>query len=102
MPKVDRFRLPNSRKSESEADFVGLRLMSSVFIMMIKYGFVGSADISRRACYDPSESTRMWQRMSESEGGKGGLNVDFLSTHPANAKRIQVRPNITESSNKYQ
>lgn len=34
----------------------------------------------------------MWQRMSESEGGAGGggLNVDFLSTHPANAKRIQV------------
>jgi predicted Zn-dependent protease len=31
----------------------------------------------------------MWQRMSESEGG-GGLSVDFLSTHPANAKRIKV------------
>lgn len=27
--------------------------------------------------------------MSESEGG-GGVNVDFLSTHPANAKRIKV------------
>ena len=33
--------------------------------------------------------------MSESEGGSGGLNVDFLSTHPANAKRIQVRLNNT-------
>lgn len=33
----------------------------------------------------------MWQRMSESEGGSGGSSVDFMSTHPANAKRIQVR-----------
>ena len=32
----------------------------------------------------------MWQRMSESEGGGKGINVDFMSTHPANAKRIQV------------
>ena len=32
--------------------------------------------------------------MSESEKGSGGggvANVDFLSTHPANAKRIKVR-----------
>ena len=35
----------------------------------------------------------MWQRMSESEGGGKGLNVDFMSTHPANAKRIQVSSN---------
>ncbi|WVQ78785.1 hypothetical protein IAT38_000876 [Cryptococcus sp. DSM 104549] len=65
-------QLPNSRKNESEADFIGLRLMS-------------------RACFDPTESTKMWQRMSESEGGGGkGLgSVDFLSTHPANAKRIK-------------
>jgi hypothetical protein len=28
--------------------------------------------------------------MSESEGG-GGLPTDFLSTHPANEKRIKVR-----------
>jgi len=62
-------QLPNSRKSESEADFIGLRLMA-------------------KACFDPAESTKMWQRMSESEGGQG-LNVDFLSTHPANAKRIK-------------
>lgn len=31
----------------------------------------------------------MWERMSESEGG-GGSSMDFLSTHPANAKRIKV------------
>ncbi|WVR03778.1 hypothetical protein IAU60_000773 [Kwoniella sp. DSM 27419] len=62
-------QLPNSRKNESEADFIGLRLMS-------------------KACFDPTESTKMWQRMSESEQGQG-LPTDFLSTHPANAKRIK-------------
>ncbi|GFZ42524.1 hypothetical protein JCM24511_00240 [Saitozyma sp. JCM 24511] len=62
-------QLPNSRKSESEADFIGLRLMS-------------------RACFDPSESTKMWERMSQSEGGSGS-SIDFLSTHPANARRIK-------------
>lgn len=31
----------------------------------------------------------MWERMSQSEGGRGS-NVDFLSTHPANTKRIKV------------
>lgn len=66
-------QLPNSRKNESEADFIGLRLMS-------------------RACFDPTESSKMWQRMSASEGGKG-LSVDFLSTHPANAKRIKQLEN---------
>ncbi|ORY22491.1 peptidase family M48-domain-containing protein [Naematelia encephala] len=64
-------QLPNSRTSESEADYIGLRLMS-------------------RACYNPEESTRMWQRMSESEKGRSVAgSVDFLSTHPANAKRIK-------------
>ncbi|WWC68580.1 uncharacterized protein I206_102510 [Kwoniella pini CBS 10737] len=62
-------QLPNSRKNESEADFIGLRLMS-------------------KACFDPHESTKMWQRMSESEQGRG-LPTDFLSTHPANEKRIK-------------
>ncbi|WVO18688.1 hypothetical protein L204_106408 [Cryptococcus depauperatus] len=62
-------QLPNSRKNESEADFIGLRLMS-------------------RACFNPSESTKMWERMSASEKGRG-LPTDFLSTHPANDKRIK-------------
>lgn len=47
---------------------------------------------NRRACFDPTESSKMWQRMSASEGGKG-LSVDFLSTHPANAKRIKQLEN---------
>ncbi|KAL0252311.1 hypothetical protein I308_101700 [Cryptococcus tetragattii IND107] len=45
-----------------------------------------------RACFDPTESSKMWERMSASEGGKG-LSVDFLSTHPANAKRIKQLEN---------
>ncbi|WWC87947.1 uncharacterized protein L201_002847 [Kwoniella dendrophila CBS 6074] len=62
-------QLPNSRKNETEADFIGLHLMS-------------------KACFDPTESTKMWKRMSESEEGQG-LPTDFLSTHPANEKRIR-------------
>jgi len=33
----------------------------------------------------------MWERMSESESGgmKGLAGADFMSTHPANAKRIK-------------
>lgn len=65
-------QLPNSRKSESEADHIGIHLMA-------------------KACYDPRESTKMWERMSQSEkGSSGGIaSVDFMSTHPANAKRIK-------------
>ncbi|EIW68973.1 hypothetical protein TREMEDRAFT_39304 [Tremella mesenterica DSM 1558] len=71
-------QLPNSRKSESEADYIGLRLMA-------------------KACFDPSESTEMWQRMSLAEKGTK-VDVDFLSTHPANAKRIkQLREWLPEA-----
>ncbi|KAG8948331.1 hypothetical protein FRC04_009827 [Tulasnella sp. 424] len=67
--------LPNSRTMESEADNVGLRLMA-------------------QACFDPRESVRMWERMSEVEKKEGGGGLfsfgggDFLQTHPANEKRI--------------
>jgi predicted Zn-dependent protease len=30
----------------------------------------------------------MWERMQQSEGGSGGM--DFLSTHPANERRIKA------------
>ncbi|KDQ17389.1 hypothetical protein BOTBODRAFT_172436 [Botryobasidium botryosum FD-172 SS1] len=65
--------LPNSRALETEADNIGLRLMS-------------------KACYDPREASKMWVRMTESEPtGKGlfGGGTDFISTHPANEKRIK-------------
>ncbi|KAF8321362.1 hypothetical protein DL93DRAFT_2093982 [Clavulina sp. PMI_390] len=82
--------LPNSRTQESEADAIGLRLMS-------------------KACFDPREAAQMWVRMEhaeheedkESSGGIGAWfcalilggsvgNVDFLSTHPASGKRIKA------------
>lgn len=65
--------LPNSRKNESEADFIGLQLANA-------------------ACFDPRSATGLWQRMGGAEGGggkKGGVNVDFLSTHPASGKRVE-------------
>ncbi|KAG8968527.1 hypothetical protein FRC03_007178 [Tulasnella sp. 419] len=73
--------LPNSRSMESEADQVGLRLMA-------------------QACYDPRESTKLWERMSQLEAQSSGAkwwnfgakmsDVDFVSTHPANSKRIKA------------
>lgn len=43
---------------------------------------------------DPT-TRRVWSRMSESEKGSGiagkAASVDFMSTHPANEKRIKVR-----------
>lgn len=89
-----------------------------------------------KACYDPREASQMWVRMSSSERGGGGggsgpsseegegggwfswlkalitqgsvSDVDFLSTHPANGKRVKVRlfflfsflntPNVNEYS----
>jgi len=66
--------LPKSRKQESEADIVGLSLMS-------------------QACFNPSEAPDVWKRMSASEKtGLGSIlsNLDFLSTHPASQKRMRA------------
>ncbi|GMK55599.1 hypothetical protein CspeluHIS016_0206550 [Cutaneotrichosporon spelunceum] len=65
--------LPNSRTSETEADEIGLRLMA-------------------KACYDPSEAPKVWERMSEMGGGGG--SIDILSTHPANRKRIKAEKEL--------
>ncbi len=68
--------LPNSRKTETEADYIGLQLMA-------------------RACFDPSEAPHLWERMQSSEGGgKAGGGIgdavqSVLSTHPVNSARIK-------------
>ncbi|KAI0462978.1 hypothetical protein LJB42_003782 [Komagataella kurtzmanii] len=67
-------QMPASREMETEADYIGLMLMS-------------------QSCYDPQEAPRLWQRMAEHEksGAARGMGSvpEFLSTHPASRRRIQ-------------
>lgn len=60
--------LPFSRNHESEADYIGLMYMA-------------------RACYDPSEAPKVWQRMGELKDG--AEPNEFQSTHPSNETRIE-------------
>jgi predicted Zn-dependent protease len=60
--------LPWGRAQESEADHVGLILMA-------------------KAGYDPRAARDLWTRMAEA--AKGQRPPEFLSTHPAEATRIQ-------------
>ena len=58
--------LPFSRSHETEADEIGLKMMS-------------------QAGYDPRESVEFWDRFAQASGGKGP--PAFLSTHPSSDKR---------------
>lgn len=60
--------LPWGRAQESEADHVGLILMA-------------------KAGYDPRAALDLWKRMADA--AKGQRPPEFLSTHPAEATRIQ-------------
>jgi len=60
--------LPFSRLHENEADRLGL-----IFMAM--------------AGYNPNEAVAFWQRMAAEK--KGAQSPEFLSTHPADATRIQ-------------
>lgn len=60
--------LPFSRDHESEADYMGLIYMA-------------------RACFDPTEAPRLWERMGAASGGRGP--AEFASTHPSNETRIR-------------
>ncbi len=67
--------LPYSRKHEYEADYMGIVFMEI-------------------AGYDSASAIDFWTKMS---GGSTNAN-DFLSTHPADSKRIaQIRSRMSEA-----
>lgn len=74
--------LPFSRTQESEADVIGLDLMS-------------------RAGFDPRQSVNLWENMSKAAGGAGP--PEFLSTHPSSAARIEnLKVNIPDAVPAYE
>ncbi len=60
--------LPFSRDHESEADYMGLLFVA-------------------RACFDPTEAPKLWERMGQMNQGK--QPSEFMSTHPSNETRIR-------------
>jgi len=62
-------QLPNSRSQEAEADRIGIELAA-------------------KAGFDPHAALTLWQKMAKASGGGG--KTDFLSTHPANEKRLEA------------
>lgn len=76
--------LPFSRGHETEADKIGLYLMSI-------------------AGYNPDEAAELWKRMKANSGGQAP--PEFLSTHPSNDSRIQnlqaLVPKAKEEAKKF-
>ncbi|MDN3492106.1 M48 family metallopeptidase [Winogradskyella bathintestinalis] len=76
--------LPFSRSHETEADKIGLYLMSI-------------------AGYNPTEAAELWKRMKANSGGQS--QPEFLSTHPSNDSRIQnlqaLAPQAKAEAKKY-
>jgi predicted Zn-dependent protease len=60
--------MPYSRIHESEADIIGVDLMA-------------------KAGFDPQQSVILWQKMSQAS--QGNQPIEFMSTHPAHATRIE-------------
>ncbi|ODV84689.1 hypothetical protein CANARDRAFT_200182 [[Candida] arabinofermentans NRRL YB-2248] len=61
-------QLPASRVMETEADYIGLMVMS-------------------RACYNPHEAPLFWKRMVDFEKSLGGSVPELLATHPSSQRR---------------
>lgn len=61
--------LPYSRDHETEADLIGLSLMA-------------------KAGFDPTQSITLWQKMAQANQN-AQQPVEFMSTHPGHATRIQ-------------
>jgi predicted Zn-dependent protease len=60
--------MPYSRTHESEADTIGIDLMA-------------------KAGFDPRQSIGLWQKMAQASQGQ--QPIEFMSTHPSHATRIQ-------------
>jgi predicted Zn-dependent protease len=60
--------MPYSRAQESEADIIGVDLMA-------------------KAGFDPRQSVNLWLKMEQASQGR--QPIEFMSTHPAHATRIQ-------------
>jgi predicted Zn-dependent protease len=50
------------------------------------------------AGYDPSEAISFWERMA---AGKSASAVEFMSTHPSDANRIQQMKVVLEEAKGY-
>ena len=76
------FVLPYSRKHESEADEMGIHIMS-------------------QAGYDPNEAPKFWERFAASHSGQ--KPVEFSSTHPSDERRAAaLRELLPKASEEYQ
>ena len=74
--------LPFSRTQESEADLIGLKLMS-------------------QAGFNPNEAVDLWKNMSAANNGKAPS--EWMSDHPSDANRIQaIQAHIAEDYPLYQ
>ena len=74
--------LPYSRKHESEADQIGMRLMA-------------------QAGYDPSEAPRFWQRFGQAKGASS--TSEFFSTHPSDERRAaELQAQLPEAKAVYE